>query len=74
MFIFVRTKKEKVMYYHICKQELCPHCHQISCGCEQLFEDTTAGFKMLCPHCKGIMMQTTVTTTSINLEYYDKTN
>lgn len=57
------------MFYHICKKELCPHCYQMSCGCEQLFENIKGfiGHTMLCPHCRGIMSQTTITTTNTNI-------
>jgi hypothetical protein len=34
----------------------------MSCTCEQKYENTSAGYKLLCPHCHGIMAQTTYTT------------
>lgn len=60
------------MYVHICKKELCPHCLQMSCTCEQKYENTSAGYKMLCPHCHGIMAQTTITTTDTEMQFASK--
>lgn len=55
------------MFIHTCKKELCPHCTQMNCSCEQTFKDTTAGWKLVCPFCSGIMMECTVTTSGVML-------
>ena len=50
------------MFIRVCKKEICPHCSQISCDCEQVIIDTSIGWKLVCPFCKGIMSSCTVTT------------